>query len=494
MLNTFIAGSPILLLVLLLLFRRPLFIVAPIVFVYTLLISFFYWFVFKDFIVASFFKSFFVAFDILLIIFGALLFLDYLKKTGRIERIEKKLVGISSDRRVQAIIIVWFFGSFIEGMAGFGTPAAITAPLLVAIGFPAILAVVLALIGNSTAVVFGAVGTPINVGFAGLDTLFVSELSAFINLFAGLLVPLLLVWTINVYEKKSFKDLWGMVPFSLWAGLCFLLPYFLLSFIGPEFPSLLGSVIGLFIVIFTTKKGLFVPKESVSKSSFFDNSALRDFFPYILLVVFLLLGKYVMPSISLLFAEGVSHSFSFNNPGFIFFFTIAVLSVFSKKFVGFFSSVEKSLKTLFYPFIAVLFITGIVQLLIVSSNNFSNLPGMLDQLTIFLLNDVFLIFSPILGVFGSFLSGSATVSNILFGALQVNAAQIIGVSGFLVLALQVVGAGIGNMLSLTNIVAAQATVNLKGMELIILKRTLVPALIYLLVVIIIGLLFHLFFI
>lgn len=101
------------------------------------------------------------AVSLLYIIFGAILMLYTLEESGGIRSIRAGFTSISPDRRVQAIIIAWLFGSLIEGASGFGTPAAIAAPLLVAIGFPAMAAVLVTLIIQSTPVSFGAVGTPI---------------------------------------------------------------------------------------------------------------------------------------------------------------------------------------------------------------------------------------------------------------------------------------------------------------------------------------------
>ncbi len=495
-----VALTPIFLLIfILLVFRRPLFVAAPIVFIYTSILTLFFWGIEVNYFFASLIKSVLVSLDIILIVFGAILFLEYLKSNGLIKKIESRIAHISSDRRVQAIIIIWFFGSFIEGTAGFGTPAAITAPFLVVIGFPAILAVILALIGNSAAVVFGAVGTPIRVGFSGIESSGVGVLAAFINLFAGLIVPILIIAVLVFFEKKPFKYFREAVPFALWSGLCFMVPYYLLSYLGPEFPSLLGSIIGLGLIVFTTRRKFLTPHvegDELIKSDSLSRShidLIKDFTPYILLVFFLLIGKYILPSKNIVLAQGVSHNLSLFNPGFI--FLLAILGsvfLFKHKFLNFSYSLRRSFKILFHPFIAIFAITSIVQLLILSSYNSNNYLGVLSVFAGILINKFYLVLSPVLGVFGSFLSGSATVSNILFAHLQVEAASILDISVVLVLALQVVGAGIGNMISLTNIVAAQATVNLKGDDLKILRGTIVPALIYLVLVIIIGLILSMF--
>ena len=109
-------------------------------------------------------KGLIIAGELLYIIFGAILLLNTLEQSGALDRIRETFSQISPDRRIQVIIVAWLFGSFIEGSAGFGTPAAIAVPLLVGLGFPPMAAVVSGLIIQSTPVSFGAVGTPILVG------------------------------------------------------------------------------------------------------------------------------------------------------------------------------------------------------------------------------------------------------------------------------------------------------------------------------------------
>jgi lactate permease len=118
-------------------------------------------------IAAASVQGLFLTFDLLFIIFGALLLLHALERSGGVAAIRRSFHGISDDRRVQVVIVAWLFGSFIEGAAGFGTPAAVAAPLLVALGFPAACAVMLGMMVQSTAVTFGAVGTPVLVGIQG---------------------------------------------------------------------------------------------------------------------------------------------------------------------------------------------------------------------------------------------------------------------------------------------------------------------------------------
>lgn len=496
-----LALSPIIIiLALILIFRKPLAISAPIIFIYTLFLVLFVWRISYSYLFASTIKGFLVAIDITLIIFGAIFFLEFLKKNKILDSLDHYLSSISPDKRIQAIILVWFFGSFIEGTAGFGTPAAIVAPLLVGLGFPAITAVAIALIGNTTAVTFGAVGTPIRIGFSGLSNINIQEIvfnTGLINLFVGSLVPLMIISSLVILSKskEKFKSIFEVLPFAIFSGLCFTIPYFLFTYLGQEFPSLLGSLTGLLIIIITTKKGFLVPKhifgfkeKEKKKKKIKIEKVMKVLFPYFLLVVFLILGKFLLGSYEFNLYESVRHKFNFFNPGFAFIFSILISSLIYKvKFQKLKSSAKHAFFLLGIPFIVILFLTAFVQIMIYSGNNVSGMKGMIEIISSLINNTLLPFISPIIGSFGSFIAGSATVSNILFGNFQQLAANTLGYSISIILALQLVGAGIGNMIALTNIVAAEATVKLHGKEKDIIKIVAIPFLIYLIITGIIGL-------
>lgn len=494
MLEILLALSPVLLvLFLLIVLKRSIIFSAGITLAYTILLAAMNWLMPGVFIAAALGKALLVAVDITIIIFGAIFFLEVLKRTKLVDEIESSLCKVSHDQRVQGIILAWFLVSFLEGTAGFGTPAAIVAPLLVAIGFPAVTAVSVALIADSSAVVFGAVGTPIRIGFAGLDTSGVAFTAAFLTMIVGLIVPVMLLYVIVKTSPKggkgSFREL---VPFALWAGVALLVPFFLFSFLGQEFPSLFGPLVGLAIIVFTTKRGFLLPK-NVWK---FDESRLpktkgsgsiKPFIPYILLLVFLFGGKYVLPKFNLVLIAPIMHILNLYNPGLLFVAAILIFMLFKKPKEGVLKdSVYSAVKILYKPFLAVLFITGFVQVMVHSGLNYSGLGSMISVVASSLETRFLPLFSPFIGGFGAFVAGSATVSNLLFGQFQFAAAVNLGISTALILALQVIGAGAGNMISLTNIVAAQATVKLSGKEAEVLRNTFVPFLIYVVLVGVLG--------
>jgi len=136
----------------------------PIVYGITAISAGVVWQVSMEMLVATSLRGIVIALEILYILFGAMLLLNIISQAGALSVIRNSLLNISPDRRMQVVIVAWLFGSFIEGAAGFGTPAVICVPLLVAIGFPPLASVMVTLIIQSTPSTFGAVGTPIIVG------------------------------------------------------------------------------------------------------------------------------------------------------------------------------------------------------------------------------------------------------------------------------------------------------------------------------------------
>ncbi len=227
-----------------------------------------------------------VAATLLYIIFGAILLLATLRESGALATIRQGFIDITPDRRIQVIIIAWLFGAFIEGAAGFGTPAAVAVPLLVGLGFPAMAAVVAGMIIQSTPVSFGAAGTPILVGVStGLQadpaipafataagfgdwTGFLAMIGvkvALLHTLAGTLVPLVVVSFMTRFfgPRKSFADGLAVWRFALFAAFAMTLPYLVVArLLGPEFPALFGGLVGLMIVVAAARKGFLLPAES----------------------------------------------------------------------------------------------------------------------------------------------------------------------------------------------------------------------------------------
>ncbi len=468
--DVLLALSPLLLLVGLLLLHVELWKVSGITLMYSIALSLVHWGMSPLAALGAHGKGLFVAIDIFLILFGALLFLAYLEQSKKLDRIKNYIVSISPDRRVQVILLVWFFGSFIEGAAGFGTPAAIIAPLLISIGFPKLQAIAAALIGNSAAVVFGAVGTPVSVGLAGLPVAGIAPQIAGYNFFIGSIVPLLIL-SVIIRNKKEFIQ---SIPFALSSGVLLMGISYMVSLLGSEFPSLLGPLIAGGIMIILLDAGVFFKREKKKHEPF----PLRAFLPYLLLIFWLLLGKFQPVGINVPLGSNIGHSFSLSNPGIAFFLSIGVFLLLEHNTYGLRAKGKELAKKLLLPTLVIFFITSIVQLMIHTNTNTTGMQSMLELLG-GAMGTYLAFFTPTLGVFGAFMTGSATVASLLFGSLVYQGGGL--------LALLVIGAGIGNMISLTNIIAVQAAVGEHGQELAILKLTLPACLILLVLATLLGL-------
>ncbi|WP_149304670.1 L-lactate permease [Pareuzebyella sediminis] len=544
---TFLAFAPILLATVLLVgFRIPAKQVMPLALLATVIIAFSVWHNSPRYILASGIQGLFITFDILYIIFGAIVLLNLLKYSKAIYTIRKGFTSITEDRRIQVVIIAWLFGSFIEGAAGFGTPAAIVAPLLVGLGFPAFCAVMLGMMVQSTAVTFGAVGTPILVGVSGgiQSPEFTAELSSsglefsdyiqlvtsqvvILHAVAGVFIPTLMVCMMTRYfgKDKSWKEGLQVLPFTLFGGLAFIVPYVLTgTFLGPEFPSLLGALVGIPIVVFAAKRGFLMPKGRWT----FDNEKnwpshwmgtlnvkldqqdtqkkiplVKAWLPYVLLAVILVLTrlgqlpiKTWLTGITIEWKEILGTSISASSsplylPGTILllvgFITIMMHKMRLREVKMAFS---ESAKILVGAGFVLVFTIPMVRIYINSGINPSGLPGMPIAMAAWVagnVGDVYPLFAPAVGALGAFIAGSNTISNLMFTLFQFGVATKLAMPSFVIVALQAVGAAAGNMIAIHNVVAASATVGFLGKEGMVLRKTIIPTLYYLLVVGLLGL-------
>jgi lactate permease len=438
----------------------------------------------------SYGKGFFVALDILIIVFGAIFFLEIMRDLKIIANISGCLENISKDYRVQVILLAWMLENFLEGTAGFGAPSTVVAPLLVGLGLTPLHAVVISLLGNSTSVVFGAAGTPIRIGFAGLDWAGVPTLAAAINM-VGLFIPLLMLWFLTMTRKNGGRDFREAVPFALWAGVAFVVPSLLTVFLGQEFPSILGAIIGLILLLITIKLGIFMPK---TVRTFKDEiippvtiPLIRAITPYALLVIFLIGGKFWLGSWSIPIPLGIQHNFGLYNPGFAFVASgliVAALWRNNEKIIKVAARIagSKSLE----PFFIIAIMSIIVQLLINSGHNVVNLPSAIDLIADVFTTSLLPIWAPFLGAFGSFITGSATVANIMFGKILFDAATAMSLETAKILALCLVGGAAGNMIALADVITAETVVGLKNRERTLIWFLIIPCLLYILLSGLIG--------
>lgn len=458
----------------------------------TLILVFFVWRMKFGFIEASFLKGTFVAADILLIIIGAVFFLETLRKTRIIDSLCIYLEKISPDYRIQIILLAWFLENFLEGTAGFGTPSTVVAPLLIGIGLSPIFAVSVALLGNSSSVVFGAAGTPIRVGFAGLNIVNVPLYSALINII-GFLVPVFMLWMITSKQTERKKQFLEALPFAIFSGIAFVVPSVFLVFLGQEFPSIIGSLIGFLMVLLAIKLKIFLPcnirvlrQENLKVEKI---NVIKVFFPYFLLIILLILGKIFLNNVGFTLNFGLKHTFNIFNPGIAFILaTIPTIIIFRKNTKFEFKTIGESFKKAIEPFLVIATISIMVQLMINSGQNISGHLSFMQIIADNFKTALLPLISPVLGAFGSFLTGSATISNIMFGSILQSTSMAIGLNTAVILSLELVGASAGNMIALADILPALTVVGLRGKEREVIKNVIIPCAVYVILAGIIGLL------
>lgn len=463
------------------------------------------------------------SFDVLIIISGAILLMNTLKASGATAAINRGFMNICPDKRVQICIIGFCFCSFIESAAGFGTPAALAGPLLVCLGFPPVAAAMITLIFDSTAVSFGAVGTPVTSALNALgmsdNTAFVSQFSfwtALPHAIVSIILPfIVLMMTTKIFgREKSFKPAFEAAPFALFTGLSFAVPLLLVSvFMGYEFASLLASLFSIAATVIAAKFNFLVPKkawdfgepDSWDKDWLETNevtpvveskmSLFKAWLPYLLISCILVITR--IPQF------GIKNLLTANAP-----FVIKINNLFG------FENLDWSFKWAYLPgtfFVLISFITNILHkmnkdkvkqawkdtakqvmgaalalllgLALVEIMKYKNTAGisMLDEMANALAmvgKGLYILISPFIGVLGAFVSGSATVSMNLFSNLQYNTAEMLSLPTVYIISMQCVGGAIGNMVCINNAVAASATIGITGKEGKLIKTNVIPMVIY----------------
>lgn len=531
---SFLALLPLLLVgVLLAGFRWPARRAMPVGYLAAVIIAVTVWKMSLTGVAAATIEGLVVAGTMLYIIFGALLLLSTLTVGGAMATIRAGFNNISADRRIQAIIIGWLFGSFIEGVSGFGTTAAVVAPLLLAMGFPAMSAVMVGLIVQSTPVSFGAVGTPILVGVAGglggdpavaerVEILgvtmpeFVNSIgfyTAAIHAIVGVLIPLIIVTLLTGFfgPDRRFRDGLAIWPFAIYASLAMTVPYLLVAkFLGPEFPSMFGGIIGLVLVMFTSGKGFLMPKDTfdfgpraswparwmgtIEPAEATDVSSrmslTRAWVPYVLMAVLLVATRVIaplkewltglaIPFENILGTEVTTTVQPFYLPGFVLILTsVFAYGLHRMNGAQIKQTINISAGQLAGTAAALVFAVPLVRVLIQSGpalneSGLSSMPVTLAEGAALVSGSAWPVIAPWIGALGAFIAGSNTVSNLTFSQFQYSTGVAIGLERpELIVATQAIGGAGGNPIAIHNIVAASATVGLLGREGDLLRQTI----------------------
>lgn len=482
-------------------------------------------------------KGLLVAWTPITIIAGAIFLFRTMEFTGSLAVIRQWLNTVSENKIAQLMIVGWAFPFLIEGASGFGTPAAIAAPILVGLGFPPVRVAILALIMNSVPVSFGAVGTPTWFGFSGIElsvqeTMAIGFKSAIMNGVAALIIPALAL--MFVVKPKSVLKNWLFILLSV---LFTVVPYIIIARFNYEFPSLVGGTIGLVCTAILAKYGVGLSKEKAELQEKVGESSLtsteqtqkeagkltagkliKATFPLWGTLLLLVVTRIPQLGIkALLSATEPAMTLSFGSLGS---FSLSPALVVSLKGI-FGTAMDWQQKLLYVPSILPFAVISLITYWLYSKkrsdvasvwretvsqmqNPTKALLGALVFVNLMMMGEVSAVdnigqsladlmggswkyFASFLGAIGSFFSGSNTISNLTFGPIQDSIATSLSLDRTTILAMQSVGGAMGNMVCINNIVAVASVLALGNIEGYILKRTARVMLVYGVIVALIAL-------
>lgn len=424
---------------------------------------------------------------IMIVIVAAIFTYNLAVKTGSMDVIKRMLSGISTDRRIQVLILAWGFGGFLEAVAGYGTAVAIPASILASLGFNPVFAAIICLIANTVPTAFGAVGIPVTT-LAKVTGLDVMDLSYAIGLQLTLfivVIPFILV----AMTSRSIKGLRGVMGITFASGLAFAVPQLLAAkYLGAELPALLGSICSMAVTIWMAKT---FHKESAEKT---DNpvsvrEGVMAWLPYMLILLFILVSSPLLPpvaeflghfksSFKIYSAENAAET-SFKwiaTPGFL-----IILATFiggriqGSRFSVMLKVLGDSAKQLSKSAMTVVSIVAMAKIM-----GYSGMITVIAAALVKGTGSFFPLISPLIGTLGTFVTGSDTSSNILFGSLQYEVAKSIGVDPVWLASANTSGATAGKMISPQSIAVATSATGLIGSEGKIFISTLKFCMIYVL--------------
>ncbi len=428
---------------------------------------------------------------IFLVIIAAVFTYNLVTHTGGMETIKKMMSSVSTDQRILVLILAWGFGGFLEAIAGFGTAVAIPASILAALGFNPVFAAIICLIANTTPTAFGAIGLPVST-LASVTGLNVNDLSftIAIQLFVMIvIIPFILV----SITGKSVKAIKGVFLITLMAGLSFGLPQiFVAKYLGAELPAIVGSVICMAVVI-TMAKIFYKDTAAKDVEKIPLKTAVMAWLPFILVFAIIILCSSLFPAINGLLKQVSTTVQIYTGPHgkpmtFYWLATPGTLIIIATYLGGLIQGVKfgaistilgKTVKQMFKSAITIMSIVALAKVM-----GYSGMIGVIAQILVLVTGDFYPLIAPLIGALGTFVTGSDTSANVLFGGLQVEAANAIGMSPYWLAAANTAGATAGKMISPQSIAVATAATGIIGSEGKILQATLKVCAIY---VIIIGL-------
>ena len=423
---------------------------------------------------------------ILIIIVMAIFSYNVLLKTRKMEIIKQQFTSISTDKSIQVLLLTWGFGGLLEAMAGFGTAVAIPAAILISLGFKPVFSAVVSLIANSVATAFGAIGTPVLV-LAKETSLDVQNLSTNVVLQLSVLmflIPLVLLFLTDPKLKSLPKNLFLAL---LGGGVSLTSQYMAARYMGAESPAIIGSILSIIVIVIYGK--LTAPKEErARKNPLRTKDILNAWSIYLLILLLIILTSPLFPGLRHTLENNWVTRISLPVGDSTLNYTISWLThagvlLFIGTFIGGLiqGAGVKEMFTVLWHTVKQLKKTFITVICLVGLSTIMDTAGMIAVIATALATatgSLYPLFAPVIGCLGTFITGSDTSSNILFGKLQASVAGHINVSPDWLSAANTVGATGGKIISPQSIAIATSASNQQGKEGEILKAAIPYALAY----------------
>lgn len=433
-----------------------------------------------------------------IIIIAAMFTYNLCQETGAMDLIKKMLTSVTNDKRVLVLILAWGFGGFMEAVAGFGTAVAIPAAIMVGLGFDPLFSAVACLIANAAPPTFGSIGIPTTTaaGLVGMDPIMLSGPSMNLLAIPAFLSPFIIVWLTGRSENKK-GTMRGMVGFTLLASLSYVLPALAVAhFVGAEFVDLVGNTVSLILMVAAAK----LMKPGSDQSFELDTGAMDSssgrmpsfgymtaWTPYIIMLVLLIvssklvapvnafLGRFTSKFVVFSGEGGATVSLAWIGNGGVMIFIAGVIggliqgaspATMWKVFVNTCKSMWKAIAT-------IIFIIAVAKVM-----GYSGMTSSIATLLASLTGSFFPALAPIVGIIGTFVTGSTTSSGILFARMQAEVAEQIGANPVSLVAANMAGGAIGKLISPQSIAVAIAAIKLEGADGKIMAQTVKYCLVF----------------
>ena len=493
----FLALIPIIILIIGLgVLKIPAHKICPIALIITILLSIFIWKMPTiDSLTAALEGIALGIWPIMIVIIAAVFTYNLVVHTKAMEVIKSMLISVSDDKRILVLILAWEFGGFLEAVAGFGTAVAIPVGIMAALEFNPFFAAVICLVANTTPTAFGAIGLPV-ITLANVSGIPIESLSYYVVLQLFIFV-VLIPFALVALTSKSLKGIKGVFGITLASGLSFgIVQVLVAKFLGPELPAVLGSIVSLLVTIFIAKKFYKHNEETKREEKFELKSVLVAFSPFILILIIIGISP-LFPGLYNKLSEVRTLVNIYTGVGakpytFVWLTTPGILILIASFIGGFIQKasfkemVEILLKTIKQMSKSTITILAIIALAKVMG--YSGMVASIATVLVMITGSFYAFIAPFIGALGTFVTGSDTSANVLFGSLQAEAANSLGISQAWLGAANTCGATAGKMISPQSIAVATAATGLAGKEGKILNSTLKVCIVY---VILLGLISYL---